>query len=124
MGKHKYLNQTNNQHKHIGGMITAQLKAQRLSAASMARALNVNAPVFAGYLKRSSVQAGILWNLGLAMNYNFFAELAYDFPADLSVNIKAPLQALLDEKDERIAALEKEIEIYKSVITGFKNTST
>jgi len=116
----KYLNQGTHAYAHIGRMVQQEMEAQKISGAEMARRMGVTGPTMAAYLKRPSIQAGILWKLGLALEYNFFAEMAQQFPAEMSKKVTAPLQLKLDEKDLRIADLEKEIAIYKNVISGFK----
>lgn len=116
----KYHDQGKNPHAHIGEMVRKQMLLQHFSISEMARRMDVTPSVMGVYLKRSSIQFGILWKLGLALGYNFLADLAMQFPVEFSNKNATEMQNLIKEKEVRIADLEKEISIYKNILSGFK----
>lgn len=116
----KYLAQGTHQYPHIGDLVRKRMELQHLTIAEMARRLNVADTGFAAYLKRPSIQYGILWKIGLAMEYNFFGDIAMQFPVEYTDKNAGAMQAFIKEKDERIKDLEKEISIYKDIISGFR----
>lgn len=90
--------------------------SKRISQAELARRMQVTSSSMAQYFQQSSLQFGILWNLGIALEYDFFTELSNHYPANIPFNEKSKLVVELKQKTERIIDLEKEINIYKSAL--------
>ena len=81
--KKKYHNQGAFPYPHLGNLIAKQLAFQNLSKSELARRIGVNTSVIYPYLKQESIQFGILWKIGIAINHNFFADLMSYLPKDL-----------------------------------------
>jgi hypothetical protein len=113
----KYKIQGTSPHPHIGKLIHKKVREKQLSSAEVARRIGVNATVFQAYLSQTSVQFGILWKIGVAIEYNFFADLmAYLPPAALNAN-NSVFQQKIKEQHNEIVDLKKEIEIYKNILS-------
>lgn len=112
----KYKIQGASPYPHIGNLIRQKIKDRHLTFAEVSRRIGVNAPVLHQYAKQESVQVGILWKIGIAINYNFFADLMAYLPQSLLTNSNANLETSSKELNE-IADLKKEIEIYKNLLT-------
>jgi len=87
-----------------------------VSQAELARRMQVTSSSLAQYFQNSSLQFGILWNLGIALEHDFLTELINYYPVNISFNEKSKLVSELKEKTEKITDLEKEIKIYKSAL--------
>jgi len=110
----KYLRQDTYPHPHIGKMMRAKMRERGLTLTDVGRMLGVNHTVVARYFRQSSVQFGILWKIGLALQHNFLAELIDPFPHPAPPGTAAA-QAVAG-RDARIADLEKSLTIYKEVL--------
>jgi transcriptional regulator with XRE-family HTH domain len=112
----KYKIQGASPHPHIGKLIQKKVREKQLSYAEVARRMGVNATVFQVYLSQTSVQFGILWKIGIVIEYNFFADLmSYLPPTTLNAN-DSFFQQKIKEQDNEILDLKKEIEIYKNIL--------
>lgn len=88
----------------IGQMLTEYIEERRISKASLSRKLQRSQVTVHKYMKRSSLQAEILWQLSTAMKHNFFLDLAAQLPPEFSTKAPDPTLPLQD----RIAVLEEE----------------
>jgi uncharacterized protein YlxW (UPF0749 family) len=61
---------------HVGNMLKAKHKAQRITHAVLARRLKRDQNAIQRLFKRSSIQTYLVWELSIALNHNFFADLA------------------------------------------------
>ena len=102
MAKSKFKIQKNS--PHIGEMLSARIKARRISKAAVSRAMHRAPETILRFTQRPSLQTEILWQLCTVMKHNFFADLAAQLPPDFTTN--APDDTLPFK--ERIAALEDE----------------
>jgi hypothetical protein len=94
---------------HIGRMINAQQKAQRVTHAVLARRIGRNQSIIKRYFGNSSLQTYLVWELSLALNHNFFADLAQQLNAATEgqldkqeselEQLKAEYQSLTEERD-------------------------
>lgn len=94
-----------NQAPHIGEILKTYRKQKRIYQSGMSRALNVYYSTVNRYFKKPSMQTTTLWNVCHVLKHNFFADLAAMLPPEFSHGTNTA--------DEKIAALEKEIEKLK-----------
>lgn len=111
-----YLRKSNHPHPHIGQLVKNVMRDKKLSQAEVARRMTISPSSLTNYFKQPSLQFGILWNLGIAMEYDFLTELSDYYPPGFVLNAKSKMVAELDEKIKLIADLQKEISIYKSAL--------
>ncbi|MCY0976426.1 helix-turn-helix transcriptional regulator [Chryseobacterium wangxinyae] len=116
MSLRKYQEKSNSPHPHIGEMVRKVMVKRGVSQAELARKMNVTSSSMAQYLQNSSLQFGILWNLGIALEHDFLTELLNYYPATISLNEKSKLVSELRDKTMTITDLEKKIKIYKSAL--------
>lgn len=107
MSLHKYLHPGEHPYPHIGNLMSKVLREKGWAKTDLCTALGISPSGVNVYCQRPSVQTGILWNAGLALKHDFFADLSAAFPYPPEAN--NPLQ-------KRIAELERELEIYKSIV--------
>lgn len=112
----KYKKQGASPYPHIGNLIRKKIKEKHLTYAEVSRRIGVNASVLQVYFKQESVQLGVLWNIGVAIEYNFFADLMEYLPQKALENNLSRFQISLKERENEIVDLKKEIEIYKSIL--------
>lgn len=113
----KYLQTKEHPYPHIGNMLSTILERRRLPKAWLARQLDVTGPGVLRYTEHPSIQVGILWKAGIALEHNFFEELSEQFP------YRNVAQEDASKESEEIAALkshisdlEKELAIYKEIV--------
>ncbi|MFC3160315.1 hypothetical protein SAMN05443633_102369 [Chryseobacterium arachidis] len=87
-----------------------------MTQAEVARRMGIIPNSLANYFKQPSLQFGILWNIGLALEYDFLKELTNYYPAGLPFNENANIIRELNEKKEALDEMQKEIRIYKSAL--------
>lgn len=116
----RYLEKSKNPHPHIGQMVLKVMRDKKISQAALARRLNVSPSTLSSYFKQSSIQFGVLWNLGVALDHDFLTELTNYYPSDIVFNHQSKLIEELTHKTNQIADLEKEIGIYKKAL-GIKD---
>jgi hypothetical protein len=108
-------------------LLRKRMKLAGMTPAALSRKLSVSSVTVGRYFKSSSLQSGILWNAGMVLKHNFFAEMGKYMPApfhDVDVEkTSSDFQALLNGKDAELAArdqqikdLEKELAIYKAIV--------
>ena len=110
----KYLIQGASPYPHIGRLIEKKMNEKKINNTQMAKRMGVNSTTIAGYFEQPSVQMGILWKIGIALDHNFFGDLVSHFP--VKMNDDVALQQALKEKDDEILDLKKEIAIYKGIL--------
>lgn len=112
----QYLQKTAHPYPHVGEWVKKVMQSQKISQAELARRLQVSPNSLINYFKQPSLQFGILWNIGVALQYDFFTELANYYPPAIPLNENSKIVAELNEKKALISDLQKEIEIYKSAL--------
>lgn len=112
----KYLQKSKHPHPHIGQLVKRVMWEKKITQAEVARRMTISPSSLAKYFRQPSLQFGILWNLGIAIGYDFLTELTDYYPPSLLLNGEAKISKELIEKQQKIADLEKEIEIYKAVL--------
>lgn len=120
MSLRKYQEKSASPHPHIGALVRKVMISKGVSQAELARRLQVTSSSMSQYLENSSLQFGILWNLGIALEHDFLTELCNHYPTAITPNEKSKLIIELNEKTEKIIDLEKEIQIYKAAL-GIRN---
>ncbi len=69
---------------HVGKLISAHLRSQRLSKAMLAKLTNRTNVTISRALKRQTIQVGILFEFSNALKHNFFIALANALPPEFS----------------------------------------
>jgi len=64
---------------HIGAMIKAQFEKSGLSAAEFARRIHRDRSTIYSVFERSSIDADLLARICIALNHNFFTEIAQHY---------------------------------------------
>ncbi|HLG34047.1 MAG TPA: hypothetical protein VI757_04145 [Bacteroidia bacterium] len=89
---------------HTGKLLEEKIKEQRLSKAEVARRIVRPRTAIKPLCARPSMQAYLLWELSVALGYDFFAHLSQ------ALLQKHPAIAGINNASATIAALEKENE--------------
>ena len=101
---------------HLGNMVACQLKKKRIRNSEIARKMGLNPQSINGYLQSESFQFRILWDLGMALEYNFLADLMEHLPAKVFHSTPSKFQDIILVQAQEIKDLKKEIEIYKGIL--------
>jgi transposase len=125
INKRKYIIQEGDHpYPHMGAMMQKHIQEKGMIHAVIARKLDIAQTGMSRYLQQPSLQAGILWKMGLVIGHNFFTELGRSFPIILpdlkQEEADRSMAAQLAAKDQRIVELEKELAIYKSIVMAGK----
>lgn len=116
MSIRKYQEKKEHPHPHIGAMVKKVMAAKGVSGAELSRRMGISDAGVSVYLKRPSLQFGILWDLGMELQHDFLLEIANHYPAGFQLNEHSTLIKTLQEKEQKITDLEKELEIYRTAL--------
>lgn len=98
---------------HIGNIIYKVLTEKKVSKAELARALGKTPVSINSYLKQHSLQARILFNISIALEYDFFEHLSNILnEKDSKTSKNEEILAL----KQQITDLQKEISIYTNLL--------
>lgn len=100
-----YLKQGIHPYPHIGNLIRQKLKELNISSTEAAHRLGVNSTNMHAYYKNPSIQFGIIWKLSIAVNYDFLSDIMAHYPENFPKKV-----------DTKMVEMEKELEIYKSLL--------
>jgi transcriptional regulator with XRE-family HTH domain len=104
-------------HLHVGKLIGKILNQKGITQAGAAKRLAITAPVFGEYLKKQSLQLGILWKISIALDYNLLADIMDDLPEGAFKNSTADFLKKSEAQQQEIDALKNELRIYKEIIS-------
>lgn len=121
MSLRKHQEKSPNPYPHIGAMVRSVMTKKRISQAELARRMDISSSSLARYFNHSSLQFGILWNLGIALEYDFLTKIANHYPTNIPLNEESKLVIDLQAKEKQLEDLEKEIKIYKAAL-GIKES--
>ena len=111
---------TSHPHPHIGNMIHQFLKQNGISNAALARKLNISSSNIKIYLEKNTLQFSTLWNISIALDYDFLGEIMNNYPDEIRLNPNGMLLKELNENKSEVTDLQKEIKIYRSAL-GIKD---
>lgn len=114
----KLANEGGGHFPHLGSLIKRKLKEKRMSNSEVARMLGITSQSMSGYLQGESLQFRILWDIGIAIEYNFLADLMAHLPPKVLESAQSEFQETILAQAEEIVDLKKEIEIYKGILKG------
>jgi transcriptional regulator with XRE-family HTH domain len=116
----KYLNAVEAPYPHMGELLRKRIQLSGMTGAEVARKLSISNTTIARYFNNSSLQAGILWNVGMAIKHNFFSEMGKLMPMPFhdpdAQKTSSDSQEQLAACKEKINDLEKELAIYKAIV--------
>ena len=111
----KYKDTTTNPYPSIGQILGDFAQQNHINKAGLGRKIGVSSSVILGYFKKKSLQMGIIWNLSIALNHNFLAQIAEQMPIDFETKNEVVLKEEVANLKEQIEKLEIEMEVYKRI---------
>lgn len=94
---------------HAGELLKGYIKTHKISKASLARALGIQAHTIISHTKSGTIKSTTLLRYCRVLRHNFFADLAAQLPKEFTTT--APPDS---EKDALILALREELLIVKA----------
>ena len=94
---------------HLGSILASHIAKNKVSQASLARALSIAPTAIIGYKKATSMQTKTLWRISRLLKHNFFMDIAQMLPDTFSTETN-----IFEAKDKRIAELEEENKILRA----------
>lgn len=91
---------------HIGNMLKNFYVERKVNKAGLARAIVKDKSTVQTYETRSSLPCRVLWDISIAVQHNFFADLAAQLPKAYTTNVPEDTT-----QAQRIAQLEEENKI-------------
>lgn len=96
---------------HLGNLLKTYYKINRINKSGLARAMNRSRATVQDYEERKSLQCNVLWDICVAVEHNFFADLAAQLPQTYTTNVPEDTT-----QAQRIAQLEEENRILKTKV--------
>ena len=94
---------------NTGEMLKRLFKKRRIYQSGLAHQLGRRPETVADYTRRASIQTTLLWEICHVLKHNFFVDMGAQLPADFATELPGDTA-----KDERIAQLERELEVVKA----------
>ena len=88
---------------NVGNMLKNYYSANRVNKAALARRINRTSTTVQKFHTRRSLQCNVLWDISVALQHNFFADIAAQLPQSYSTNLPET-----NDPAKRIAQLEEE----------------
>jgi hypothetical protein len=105
---------------NTGSMIRAKAKEKQFTMAALARLTGRKNSTVTTLLKKTSMQAYILWELSLALKHNFFADLAQQLNeaagAGALENSEAPAKTKIEALEKENQQLREERDMMRKVV--------
>lgn len=97
-----------------GKMLRSYLKKHRIYKSVLARMVNRHPQTLQGMLKKPSFQTAILWELSVALQHNFFADMAVAL--GIADGFENPLQTRVTELEKQNSDLQLQIKTLEKAI--------
>ena len=101
---------------HMGSFIRNKIDAQKLSYAEVCRRMGITHPTINGYFNQETLQTRTIWKLSQVLGYNLFTDLIVKLPVEIQDSNKTSFQQTINDKQNEIENLKKEIAIYKDIL--------
>ena len=100
----------------IGNLVHWFIKEKHIKKKDVAESLGVSGITLNSYFKQKSLQTVILWRIGKAINYNFFAFLAERMNIPYETQYEKDLKAQFENLQRENRDLKKENDLLKEII--------
>ena len=111
-----YQVQASGNYPHIGKMLAAYFANISLNRAKLSRQLKLADSSVLRYLQRDSMQFKTLWNISIALNHNFIAEMGEKLPVDYVTTREKELQEQVETLQKELEKLNIELGVYKNIV--------
>ena len=88
---------------NVGNMLKNYYHSKRVNKAALARKINRTSTTVQKFDTRRSLQCNVLWDISVALQHNFFADIAAQLPQSYTTNLPET-----NNPAHRIAQLEEE----------------
>ena len=100
----------------IGNLVHWFIKEKHIKKKDVAESLGVSGITLNSYFKQKSLQTVILWRIGKAINYNFFAFLAERMNIPYETQCEKDLKAQLENLQRENRDLKRENDLMKDIL--------
>lgn len=101
---------------HMGQMIESALPFHGLTRSQLARRLGNTSQAVSAIIGQPTLQAAKLWEVCLAMEHDFFADLSDRLPDHIKPSPENAAQRHIASLEQQIRDLQKEVEIYQRAL--------
>ena len=101
---------------HTGNLVSEKIKQLRLSNAEVARKISRPRSAISPLLKRPSMQCYLLWELSIALDYDFFDVLSAKLSEKTAGKIFSVTKQKISSLEKEIETLKKENEFLKEIV--------
>ena len=89
---------------NTGELLKTYFDVKRIRRAALARVMGRPLKSILYYEKKSDIKTSVLWELCMALHYNFFMDIAIQLPTEFACGTD-----IFKEKNRQIASLENEV---------------
>jgi len=101
---------------HNGNLLSNYVQKNKINRAELARKMNRSNTSIYQYAESPSLQMNILWNVSLALNHNFVADLGELLPVEHISKREAELENKINTMETELEKLKFELSIYKNIV--------
>jgi len=101
---------------NIGRVLADYFKKQSINRAKLSRQLSVPSPSIVRYMEKETLQFKTIWNISVALNHNFIAEMGEKLPINHITVREAALQNQVETLQKELEKLNIELSVYKNIM--------
>lgn len=106
---------------HVGAMLKRALHTKRVTHAVLGRRLGRNQSMIKDLVARSSLQTYLVWELSVALNHNFFSDLAQQLNTATNGSLSAAEGSELDQLKQEYQRLKEERDYLRKAVDLLNN---
>lgn len=101
---------------NIGKVLADYLKKHSINRSKLSKQLSVPAPSVARYMEKETLQFKTIWNISIALNHNFIAEMGEKLPIEHITARETALQNQVETLQKELEKLNIELSVYKNIV--------
>lgn len=114
--KKKFTTPKTNDPTPIGNLVHWYIKQTATKKKEVAQQLDISPITLNNYFKQNSLQTIILWRIGKAIHYNFFAHLGEKINIPYETTAENELKLKITSLEQQIYDLQKENQLLKEIV--------
>lgn len=101
---------------NIGKVLADYFKKQSINRSKLSKQLSVPGPSIVRYMEKETLQFKTIWNISVALNHNFIAEMGEKLPVDYVTIREKELQKQVETLQKELEKVNIELGVYKNIV--------
>jgi hypothetical protein len=101
---------------NIGKVLADYLKKASINRSKLSKQLSVPGASINRYIEKDTLQFKTLWNISVALNHNFIAEMGEKLPVEFTTQRETKLNEQIESLQNELEKTKFELSIYKNIV--------